>query len=249
MSVTDKHPVWRHIDAVVVVNLAHRKDRWEQLCRNLEGKVPKEKLFREEAVYGIKIDGYGQRPWFRSRTNAEMARARAGAAGCLLSHRSVLERSVRENWNIVLHIEDDIMIPEGFDSTWEKLERFLDSGCAWDLIYLGHVGWRSEVGVEDTHELPGVFRLPGVTTTHAFLVSSQSRPNLLRKLPGPGKVWSWISFHEAIDTWFSNWYATRHRVYGIEPHIIGLTVSQSDIEGYAVDWKEQRGERVIKMVT
>ena len=72
------------IDAVIVINLDHRPDRWEEFQEHHGHQIPSDKLHRISGIFGQEITGFGEHPWFRGRDRDKVW---AGKAGCTLSHR------------------------------------------------------------------------------------------------------------------------------------------------------------------
>lgn len=105
-----------HFDAIVYINLDHRKDRQKLLLGELERlEVPKEKIHRVEAVHDF-LNGH---------------------RGCAQSHIKALELSQQKKWNNVLILEDDM----SFTTTKEEIEEMISSFFCffkndWDVFFL-----------------------------------------------------------------------------------------------------------------
>jgi|GEM_PF-6528840 len=89
MLVPDIH-FWNQIDAILIINLKHRTDRWDRLYRTLTEIGVEDKIIRIEAIDGKTLPGYLQKPWFRKMTSQKVASMKAGSAGCTLSHRKAI---------------------------------------------------------------------------------------------------------------------------------------------------------------
>lgn len=223
---------WDKIDAVYVVNLDHRTDRWEEFLR--DSPVPPEKLHRISAVAGANLPGYGKAPWFTERTG-DRARSWAGAAGCLLSHRKVLQTALERGDELFVVLEDDAFFTDSPDAE-RLLSRWADGAQARNaLTYMGF------------HEIPffgrlrarerevGVWELPGVLTTHAYMLHADAARRILRAWPDETGVWEWLARYRAIDTWYREYLTARTgvRVYGVLPCWVVQRPSFSDL-GFAV---------------
>jgi hypothetical protein len=79
---------WSEVDAVLVINLEHSTERWQDFLAQTKSIIPHELVYRVTAVPGEKISGYGERPWFRGGWRADTWSKRGG---CVLSHRRALE--------------------------------------------------------------------------------------------------------------------------------------------------------------
>ena len=134
-STTSPDDVWSIVDAVLVINLDTRPDRWEYFQKLNAGKVPPEKLHRLSAVNGRELPSFGKEPWFTERTG-ERARLWGGVGGCILSHRNALRMVVEKGWRNALIVEDDISLPETSEQWLELLEATQRMQGNW-FLYLG----------------------------------------------------------------------------------------------------------------
>jgi len=83
-----------YIDQIVYINLEHRKDRKEQIEKQLS-IFPPNKVHRFNAILDKRVDGH---------------------VGCGLSHIKILEIAIKYNWKNVLIMEDDMI--------WNDLSQF-----------------------------------------------------------------------------------------------------------------------------
>lgn len=219
---------WEKIDSVYVVNLDRRPDRWEAFLR--DAPVPREKLHRVSAVSGIDLPGYDCAPWFTERTG-ERARSWAGAAGCLLSHRKVLELAIARNDGLFVVLEDDALFTEAPEAEQLLARWALDDRACKGMTYLGF------------HKIPfsgrrrareggtTLWELPGVLTTHAYMLHADVARLILREWPDATNVWEWLARYRAIDTWYREYLTARTgiRVYGVLPCWVVQRPSFSDL--------------------
>ena len=121
---------WRSLDAVILINLDHRKDRLLH-ARNSLKKIscPEDKIYRISASYGKDLEGFGKKPWFRKgRENNKWA----GRAGCTLSHKTVMDLYSKMA---------NILILKNFElksktEIWSQLETVLfESNTEWLVCY------------------------------------------------------------------------------------------------------------------
>lgn len=115
-------PIDEYFDAVFVINLASRPDRWAHFTAEME-KVGIRAYNR--------FEGY-DRPIGKEKG--------AGNFGCVASHRGVMEVIAYEKFARALVFEDDATLSPRvkageFAATWETIERRLPA--AWDVLYLG----------------------------------------------------------------------------------------------------------------
>lgn len=111
-------------DAIVYINLDHRKDRKKLLLEELRVlDVHTDKIFRQEAFHEI-LNGH---------------------LGCAKSHKSALEMAKKNCWNNVLILEDDVF----FKASKEELKYYIKHFLAfvakdWDVFFLGANVFESE---------------------------------------------------------------------------------------------------------
>jgi len=104
------------LDAVIYINLDHRKDRRSKIEAELERMgVDKTKVIRFPAVYE-KLNGH---------------------LGCVKSHIGVMKIIQNSNFRNALILEDDFAFTMSKDETNTKIDGFLDEfGDDWDAIHL-----------------------------------------------------------------------------------------------------------------
>jgi GR25 family glycosyltransferase involved in LPS biosynthesis len=221
---------WELVDGVLVINLDHRTDRWEQAQRELAGWVPPDKLHRLPAVLGRELPGYLSPQWFRTNSRAATW---AGRAGCLLSHRNALRLARERHWRWTLILEDDVRLHSAtIAAVADPLADFLvTEHTHLGVVYLGHQEVRHPVrhlaGLTDSHQLYGI---SGCLTTHAYLIHTETISRLLARWPGEdAEVWRWLRRHRAIDTWYRNHLARITPVAAVSPAVIRQDESLSDI--------------------
>ncbi|HIX20692.1 MAG TPA: glycosyltransferase family 25 protein [Candidatus Akkermansia intestinigallinarum] len=201
----DPSQIWRELDAVIVINLKSRPDRWEIFQKRVGSMFPPGKVHRLEAVVGKELPGYGKLPWFSEQTG-ERASSWAGVAGCALSHRKAIESVLENGWQRVLICEDDIEpastdilpdIPELFRAVPEP-----------SYLYLGY-HMRDPRGRLLRRTAHGeLWKVEGVLACHSYVVSAETCRRLLPHLPDSDNIWEWVARNRAIDNF------CRDRMYG-----------------------------------
>ena len=229
--------IWELIDAVLVINLGHRSERWNQFTQMATGLIPMEKVHRVDAVYGPDLDGFGQAPWFRGRKRDKTWGARAG---CTLSHKKALQTAADNHWETVLILEDDIEIDSAFrelkDSIYDLLIQNRDH---WELVYFGFTDpWGPFKKITDLGEKRSLQQVYGCNCAHAYLVSAKVRQWALGKLPNQSQVWNWLSAHRAVDRWYRNTLGRHFKILCLSPGIFNQTAGFSDIVGKETDRHE-----------
>lgn len=222
------------VDAVFVINLDHRTDRWTSFQENWKDIIPADKLIRSSAVVGVKLPGYDELPWFTAETGNKMP-SWAGAAGCLLSHRRVISEAQKMGFETVVVMEDDAVPSEALGGVKDgaDLVDFLKTSNNWGLIYLGFnkmpkIGVRVLQGRKDNLS---IWRIPGALSTHAYVVHKRAYISLLRSFPEQECVWPWIAKYRAIDTWFREFFegAAHFGIYAVIPRLAVQAGFSSDV--------------------
>ncbi|MGN0868908.1 MAG: glycosyltransferase family 25 protein [Akkermansia sp.] len=232
--------VWSVVDAVIVINLDTRPDRWAYFQQLNAGKVPPEKLHRLSAVNGRELPDFGREPWFTARTG-DRARAWGGVGGCILSHRKALRLVAQRGWRNALVVEDDVSLPETLWQWAELVDALRLMRGAW-FLYLAYGDSRPYA-----RRIGGrLWRSEGVLATYAYLVSAAACEEILPHLPTEEKLWEWVARYRAIDTWYRDFMqaVTGVRVYIINPTIAGPVDMGSDIASTEFDASKLRSAQV-----
>ena len=102
------------IEHILYINLEYRKDRQEQIMKTLL------EYFSEEIIYRI--------PGILNKILPSIGIAQA--------HINALEHAIKNNWEHVLIMEDDMVFNE-FEKNYEKLQSLMSS--SYDVIVLGGI--------------------------------------------------------------------------------------------------------------
>lgn len=221
-------PFWAALDAVVVINLDQRADRWAAMQAHLAGLVPAGKLHRLSAVRGVDLPGYGAKPWFgRSKRPATWA----GRAGCALSHRNALRLLAQRGWRRALILEDDARFTAPPDEAAGAALAERWRGAEPQATFLGFNEPCPPVRV--LAGLPGggqVCSIGGCLAAHAYVVNAALAERLLAEMPREdAHVWAWLARHTAVDTWYSLRMARLGPVLAVSPAWVEQVDSHSDI--------------------
>jgi glycosyl transferase family 25 len=137
------------LDAVIYINLDHRKDRRREIEAELERMgVDKTKIIRFPAVYE-KLNGH---------------------LGCVKSHIGVMKIIQNSNFRNALILEDDFSFTMSKDETNTKIDGFLDKfGNDWDAIHLS----RSHVNI-DRKVNDDVSKINTAMTASGYMVNNNN---------------------------------------------------------------------------
>jgi GR25 family glycosyltransferase involved in LPS biosynthesis len=141
-------------DAVVYINLNHRKDRENILLKDLdELGVLETKLHRIEAIHDYS-NGY---------------------RGCAKSHIKALELAKEKKWDNILVLEDDVIFVKTPEEIEETIVSFLQSfNKEWDVFFLG----ASVLEYEET-SYAGIKHILSAQCAHAYAVNNSYLDRLL----------------------------------------------------------------------
>lgn len=221
---------WSCLDAVVVINLDHRADRWAQIREHLATLAPMDKVHRLSAVRGVDLPGYGDKRWFR-RTKRQSTWA--GRAGITLSQRNAMRLMLEKGWRRILILEDDARFTAPVDTaSGDALAgAWTAAGDAPSACFLGFTEPRGPASrVLDLGGGNGLFRIGGCLCAHAYVVNATAAAALLEGLPQrDGDVWAWLARHSAVDTWYALHMARRFPVFAVSPAWVEQEDSHSDI--------------------
>ena len=200
-----EYPCWDKIDAIVCINLDEQTERWERWRQRFSEFLPPEKIHRISAIRGVSLPGYGEPPWFTSRTGSRASYWGSGA-GCLLSHRNALRYAKEQGWRNVLIFEDDA-VPELSEDGLKILDRTLGALRGKWLLYLGYSEKPHPKGRNLTQEnSASLWQIGGVLATHAYIVPESMYDALLAAMPEDDtmRIWPWMAKHRALDNFYRN---------------------------------------------
>jgi hypothetical protein len=201
-AMTWKSNIADTFDRVAVINLARRPDRLRRF-HSLLSDWPFRQPERFEAVDGHLV---GSPPgWDKG----------AGAWGCLLSHRRILDQAIRDGMQSLLVLEDDAYPVANFSS---RAREFLDAVPEdWDGLMFGaqHLTKPSPVS-------SGVMRCTLANRAHAYAVRGRFMEILSR-------FWSENTVDHCDIVLAS--LMPHFKVYAPDPILIGQDSGVSDITG------------------
>lgn len=126
-----------------------------------------------------------------------------GVKGCALSHRTIWEEMIENNYKNVLIFEDDAIVDENFDRTFQNIWNYMPK--EYDIMFFGSLFggtdnsktneiYKKIIGgpTEEINEF--VYSTKGTTGTHCYMISLEGAKKFVNKQ---------ISFH--IDTQIVWW--------------------------------------------
>lgn len=237
---------WSTIDAVLIINLDERPDKWENIQQELSKHVPSKLIHRISAIRGTSLKGFNQAPWFTARSQ-ERVHVIAGASGCTLSHKKALQYAQDNNFFRILILEDDAQFRTPLsEDTAEWLAQFLSLEMDKGMLYLGcherpALGRKISTHTEEQPKDEGtttneLWQINGALATHAYIVDKPLIDILLQKLPNEDNIWPWIAQHKAVDEWYHVHLSNYAPIYAVYPNIIWQKPSFSDIGKKEIDY-------------
>lgn len=118
-----------YIDKTYVINLKKNKDRWDNIL-NLANNANL-KITRFDAIYGKELDNDD----YRIKKYFKMNILNKNQIGCALSHISIWEDAVKNDYDNIIIFEDDAIIPPEFNNRLNTILNQLPDN--WDMVLLG----------------------------------------------------------------------------------------------------------------
>ena len=115
------------IDKVFVINLDKDKERLLEMDKQLrQAKIPYQRF---PAILGSEVSNDPRLTTFCSNFCAD------GMKGCALSHHTLWERAIANEYKTVMILEDDVEIPADINEKLDSL--FLRVEDDWDVLFVG----------------------------------------------------------------------------------------------------------------
>ena len=207
-------------DAVFVINMDDRPDRWEVVIQMLTAygfsNVERVSACRPK-LSDISEDDVADFNYGPDRT-LDFDAYSQGAIGCLQSHRKVLDLAIKKGYKNYLVFEDDVILKE---NTQEQLNRAIAelSGLDWDMFYLGGKHRSRRKVTPAGRELKRIFC---TYTTHAYAVNKAFYSQLAQEL-GQCKA--------EIDHFYAEQIHPKYNCFCIGDDIAFQSGSESSIKG------------------
>jgi GR25 family glycosyltransferase involved in LPS biosynthesis len=203
-----------YFDQIYCINLQSRPDRLAQFINNYD-TLGTTKINIVKAVNGKEID---PGDWEHS----------LGALGCRLSHLNIYKEAVRNGYERILVLEDDVVISKKFR---EKLSKLLTcTNNDWDMIYFG-----------GHHYLqPAVFcneftKLKNTLSTHAIALNGRSLKKIISKIENDAR-------------WVDSVMADLHpemKVYGFKKAVAWQRDGFSDITETEISYNQKKHHQLM----
>ncbi|EAN82572.1 putative glycosyl transferase-like protein [Trypanosoma cruzi] len=229
-------------DAVYVINLNRRPDRWKFILRQLQRAGFREGEYeRFTAVDGRAVDiQKAQACGLVSllgilRLREEESRRIWGmdlnpaAVGCALSHVLLWATIAARRYHRVLVVEDDSLFPHDFKKNYDERMRHVPQD--WELVYVSGLDTANQASQLRVAE--GVSRVPQMhRTTNCYVVTHQGARRLLELcLPMTYQLDTMMTMHAVSDPQSGVPHVTSPVCYTLQPPlVVQATRMGSDIQ-------------------
>lgn len=230
-----------YFNAIVVVNLERRPERWARtyaaLCRHgVQHLCP---IFRFRAVNaGSAAQEYREFTSLAAKYPGCANIERPGVLGCLMSHRCIWKEALRRNFDRLLILEDDVCLHRSFvPRLRENMQRLDAHDANWQCAYLGSVNrWSQSRLPAISPPLAGFARPNFDWCTFAYALQ---RPALEQLIHSPSL------FHGPVDVGVLSQYCQMNveHAYVMQPALVISDCRESDTCGNGVsdvDWYAQQ---------
>jgi GR25 family glycosyltransferase involved in LPS biosynthesis len=199
---------------VFVINLDRRPDRWDFITNQLKSVG-----IEAERVSGVDGDLLDPHPKIGNGWNHK------GQAGCVLSHRKVINLAKSRGYKNILVIEDDNVFTRDFNTLFENYWKQVPEN--WDLLYFGgsHLGVLKPVNIN-------IGRCTKSFTTNMYAMKDTLFDTILNLIPETDK-----ELEMPIDVYFSLIQSRpeQYNCYVFKPHLVWQDSIFSDIEKKSQD--------------
>lgn len=208
----------QYFDRIFVINLDHRKDKWQLVTKNLNNMH----ITNYERFSAIKPDYNDISPeykaWFSSKNHSDGSDETysIGAMGCKMSHLSVINIAKNRGYDKVLILEDDVEFRQDAQKLFDMAVAQLEGLPPWDMLYFtGNHGRRYDKVSNN------IIRIHGSHSTVGYAVHSHIFKTIVENGP---------KYYKHIDVFYKDKIHPFYNCYCIQPHILWNMDGYSDIE-------------------
>jgi GR25 family glycosyltransferase involved in LPS biosynthesis len=221
------------IDKVIIINLEHRKDRRQQIIKELKRVgIDNFEFFKavkptEEMVKMWNPQFLNPIPQWFALSGGDHTKYRIGALGCMLSHMEIIKKCIEDKYENVLILEDDTMfdIRDGikFHQIWDTLANQINN-LDFGLLYLAgnHRGATLEKKTDN------VTKIQGTLTTGSYIINKRAMKCIVDKM---------ANYPREVDVFYSTYIQKEYPCYCIMPHLTRQGDGYSDIVQKNVSYK------------
>lgn len=221
------------IDKVFVINLAHRKDRRQEIIKELK-RVGIENFEFFKAIKPNKemINIWNPNflnpipKWFELLGKDHTA-YRIGSLGCMLSHLEIIKKCIENNYENVLILEDDTIFEIKYGMTFKLVMDTLGNqinNLEFGLLYLAG----NHRGATIEKKTNNINKVVGTLTTGSYIINRRAMKCIVERMP---------HFPREVDVFYSDYIQKEYPCYCIVPHLTRQGEGYSDIVQQNVSYK------------
>ena len=168
------------IDKVIIINLEHRKDRRQQIIKELKRVgIDNFEFFKavkpsEEMVKMWNPQFLNPIPQWFALSGGDHTKYRIGALGCMLSHMEIIKKCIEDKYENVLILEDDAEFYNtenyrGIDIIETALDQ-LSKIDNWEIFFLGSNLHDTELNLSS----PNLIKCDCCVSTQAYILNKNT---------------------------------------------------------------------------
>lgn len=208
-------------DKIFCINLERREDR-KLLCKKEFEKIDK------QVDFFIAVDGNEEyRKQSKIKMNHCVPIVESGAYGCLMSHLNIYKYSLKNNYNHILILEDDVVLHENILNKVKILYDNLPKD--FDMCYLGINAIQPPVIINDY-----VARVTLGYTTHAYSIKNDCMKHVVDIYDNS------YSLYNPIDVTLTNILSYSRNIYLSRECLAWQRESYSDTEMRTTNYSGMR---------
>ncbi len=210
-------------DKIFIVNLDERKDRWDEIQKELN-KFGVTNIERYSAikpdVSDIPINFYNKlvSPWKQSPKYIQ------GCMGCKMSHYNIVKLARERNYNKILILEDDMQFIHDKEENIKELNTAITNvPNNWHLLYLSGNHIHHPENIKEN-----IYKINHTLTTHAYAIHSNIFEYILETMMETGCE---------LDNYYIEKIQQQGKSYTIKPGLATQSPSYSNVLHRRVDFR------------
>lgn len=219
------------IDKIYIINLEHRKDRWEYCLKQLlQYNISLNKIERFNAIKPHSISDVDpeyiknitkHQKWKRNENYIK------GSYGCRQSHLTILNKYIYQPNKHILILEDDFLLTDNFINKFNKLiNDFTTQINNWNYYHILYLGGNLSPKTKLIANIENIYNCNNVYSTVAYIFNSSYVNNIIEMCK---------EYNVEIDCCYCN--LEIEKTYIIKPTLITQKPDYSNILNKNVNYK------------
>lgn len=206
-------------DKIYIINLKHRIDR----RKNMINQMNKINETNYEFFDAIKPTIEQVNDWNSNYLKQHNDNYRIGCLGCMFSHMMIMKLALKENYNKILILEDDVI----FNNNYNNLSNYLSNidQNKQDMIYLSgsHI-------IQPEKITDNIYQIKKTFTTNSYIINKRAMEYIVNNIN---------KYEKEIDVFYTEYIqkANDFNCICINPHITYQESGYSDIQNKDVNYK------------